>query len=77
MFFSFTQLLTIYSSISVVKKAFATDIVSATKNEVNTETPEFSMLSHEFDAFVQKKIQDIPKPAREVFIMNKIEKNVF
>lgn len=48
-----------------------------TKNEVNTETPEFNMISHEFDAFVQKKIQDIPKPAREVFIMNKIEKRTY
>ena len=47
------------------------------KNEVNNETPEFNILTAEFNAYVQQKIQDIPKPAREVFIMNKIEKRTY
>lgn len=47
------------------------------KNEVNNETPEFNVLTAEFNAYVQQKIQDIPKPAREVFIMNKIEKRTY
>ncbi|MBK8700895.1 MAG: RNA polymerase sigma factor [Saprospiraceae bacterium] len=45
--------------------------------EVNYETPEFKILSTEFDHYVQQKIQEMPKASREVFIMNKIEKRTY
>ena len=45
-----------------------------TRSEVNHETPEFTILTAEFNQYVNNKIQSMPENSREVFIMNKIDK---